>query len=800
MPSASLAILDLGPGSLNTGFASVTLSIGRVGLPIGHRSGGALPSAPGLALALGDWRRAYRQSQRVARPIGRPKAAIATPDQCRSAAKTLSDRLNEWLRSPEFQPIREAWLAQLRPQDPTRLLLQTQDLELWRLPWSAWEFLDRYPALELSYGPSVFGAVAGTESWLSPPIVNANPDAINILAILGDSSGIDLAGDRQVLTQLPQANLTLLEEPDRQALSDRLWEQSWQVLFFAGHSETGEMGKSTVDPGAGYLQINADDCLSLAELRHALKRSIGNGLQLAIFNSCDGLGLARDLADLQIPQLVVMREPVADRVAQLFLTYFLGDLAQGIPLDRALRQSRERLQAIELDYPNASWLPVLVQNPASQSFCWPQPVPIAKPNLAIQPQRGWQRPLRSLLLTLGAAALTIGLRQTGLLDGLERQAYDQLLRLSPIELPDRRILIIEVTEADVDSQPQAQRRGSLSDEALEQLLAKLIPNNPSVIGLDIYRNFAARPQLARQLTADRLVATCRVSSPTEPGIAPPPEVAADRLGFSDLSIDADRVVRRQLLSLAPAVASPCQAHTAFSAQVALQYLAQQGIQLDPSNPDRLRLGPVSLDPIGLDNHNKAPTLFTSWLRSPQTGGYPILLRYRQTGDQPPFDRVSLGDVLAGRLPSGAIADRIILIGTTAQSFRDYSATPLTPEMPGVVLQAHMVSQLVSAALDRRSLLWVWPIGGELVWVGFWSGVGIGTGAILGRFGRGANRWGIGVIGLGAIGGCGYGAMLLGGWIPIVPPAIGLGLGLWGAGLADRFADRFSSPQSRPAEL
>jgi CHASE2 domain-containing sensor protein len=267
-----------------------------------------------------------------------------------------------------------------------------------------------------------------------------------------------------------------------------------------------------------------------------------------------------------------------------------------------------------------------------------------------------------------------------------------------------------------------------------------------------------------------------------------------------LSIDTDRVVRRQLLSLAPAIASPCQAHTAFSAQIALQYLAQQGIQLDPSQPDRLTLGPVSLDPIGLDNHNKAPTLFTSWLRSPQTGGYPILLRYRQTGDQPPFDRVSLRDVLAGRLQPAAIQDRIILIGTTAQSFRDYSATPLTPEMPGVVLQAHMVSQLVSAALDRRSLLWVWPIGGELIWVVFWSGFGIEAGAILGRFGRGNNRWGLGSIGLGLIAGCGYLAMILGGWIPIVPPAIGLGFGLWGDGLADRFTDRLSPPQSRLGDL
>jgi hypothetical protein len=197
-PIASLAILDLGPGSLSAGFASVSLSIGRVGLPIGHRSGGALPPNLELGAALAEWRRAYRDSQRAGRPIGRPKAAITTPDHCRSAARVLGDRLNAWLRSPEFRPIREAWLAQLRPQDPTRLILQT-DLELWRLPWSAWEFLDGYPALELSYGPPVFGSPGGpidSQPFNRDSLTPIAPAAINILAILGDSSGIDLAGDR----------------------------------------------------------------------------------------------------------------------------------------------------------------------------------------------------------------------------------------------------------------------------------------------------------------------------------------------------------------------------------------------------------------------------------------------------------------------------------------------------------------------------------------------------------------------------------------------------------------------------
>jgi hypothetical protein len=73
----------------------------------------------------------------------------------------------------------------------------------------------------------------------------------------------------------------------------------------------------------GKLEINPQESISIEQLKNSLKAAIRQGLQLAIFNSCDGLGLARELADLQIPQLIVMREPVPDGVAQAFLTSFL---------------------------------------------------------------------------------------------------------------------------------------------------------------------------------------------------------------------------------------------------------------------------------------------------------------------------------------------------------------------------------------------------------------------------------------------------------------------------------------------
>jgi hypothetical protein len=101
-----------------------------------------------------------------------------------------------------------------------------------------------------------------------------------------------------------------------------------------------------------------------------LKRAIAQGLKLAIFNSCDGLGLADYLADLQIPQTIVMREPVPDRVAHEFLKNFLVAFSDNQLFNESVRLAREQLQALEDLYPCASWLPVIYQNPAEIPLIW----------------------------------------------------------------------------------------------------------------------------------------------------------------------------------------------------------------------------------------------------------------------------------------------------------------------------------------------------------------------------------------------------------------------------------------------
>jgi CHAT domain len=110
--------------------------------------------------------------------------------------------------------------------------------------------------------------------------------------------------------------------------------------------------------------------LTIEELKDVLSTAIARNLHLAIVNSCDGLGLARHLADLHLPQMIVMRELVPDRAAQEFLQSFLRYYSNGKSLYVSVRQARKHLQSIESDFPSASWLPVIWQNPAELPLTW----------------------------------------------------------------------------------------------------------------------------------------------------------------------------------------------------------------------------------------------------------------------------------------------------------------------------------------------------------------------------------------------------------------------------------------------
>jgi CHASE2 domain-containing sensor protein len=748
-----LVILRLDGDFEHQGFR-VALEIGSEGDRPTIEIAGALPPNLDLVRHLRQWQQSYRQlggSNRITPQGIIYGGSVNRMEDCRQEAQALQACLLAWLGAKSFHAVDQRLREALDRQESIRVLIRTANNELRQLPWHLWDLIERYPKAEIALSAPTAEKVEAQSKAIAQ-------GKVRILAILGNRTGIDIEADRKILKRLPKADVTFLVEPQRQQINHQLWDQHWDMLFFAGHSQTeGDKGR---------IYLNAQESLTLDELKYGLRQAIAKGLQLVIFNSCDGLGLAYELEQLCLPQIIVMREPVPDQVAQAFLKHFLAAFAQGDSLYLAERRARERLQGLEGEFPCASWLPVLCQNSMELPPTWHAWCHGTAPTHPVKP-----RILKLSHILLASAIVTsllMGVRLLGWLQPLELKAFDQMLRLRPDEGPDQRLLVVAITDNDIRTHERG--RGSLSDRTLNRLLAQLEQYQPRAIGLDLYRDFTVEPgqrSLATRLKqTPKLIAICKASDNESnfDGVAPPPEVPPNRLGFSDFVKDADGVIRRQLLFMTPDLASPCAAPYAFSTELAFRYLAAAAITPHFTANQDLQLG---------------TTVFQR-LRS-RTGGYQgldargsqILLNYRSL--RKPAEQVTLTQILTKQINLEAVKDRIVLIGVTARSSGDYWSTPRgagpLEEMPGVMIHAQMVSQMLNAVLNQRSLLWTWSQWGEVSWILVWSLVG---GVLAWRMRSPLYFCIVLVMTAGALYGACYSILLAqSGWVPFVPSVLAL---------------------------
>ncbi|NMF62170.1 ABC transporter substrate-binding protein [Brasilonema octagenarum] len=356
-------IFEIGEGSVETGFP-VRVRIGEQGRPDSENFSGRLPPALLVKRNYENWQTIYRHLP-VNWLITLPESQItnvSTIEACNQAAQDFLSSFNEWLNKPSVRQLERRISRRVDNWKNTRFILQTQDSLLQRLPWHLWDFFqldDDQPEIVVSPEYELSNKKLKTQQLTTP---------VKILAVLGYGHGIDIQQDLQALGQiLPGAIIEPLREPSCPGLRNKLWTPSWDILFFAGHS------CSQQDASCGEIQINANESLPLDNLRNTLKHAVQKGLKLAIFNSCDGLGLARNLADARISYTIVMREPVPDIIAQHFLEYFLTAFAAGESLYASVQQARARLQEEwENQYPCASWLPVIFQNTAAAELKYPR--------------------------------------------------------------------------------------------------------------------------------------------------------------------------------------------------------------------------------------------------------------------------------------------------------------------------------------------------------------------------------------------------------------------------------------------
>jgi WD40 repeat protein/energy-coupling factor transporter ATP-binding protein EcfA2 len=342
-------------GALNSGFR-VNLTISNDGETAKLTINGELPSACEIIQISQSWRSIYRSLYGISRiqPKGARNVNVEALNQdFNQKSQDLLSNFNTWLSSESLLRVKND-LEKLNKQDEIRVIISTNCQELRKLPWHLWDILQQYYYTEV--------ALSAPDAERGERIYR---DKARILIVLGDSTGIDVEADRRLLEKYcSNGEIILLKEPSREKLIYYLQDNlGWDMLFFSGHSQT--QGKQ------GQIFLNKDDSLTIAQLSDALQIAIKKGLQIAFFNSCDGLGIASELEQLNIPQVIVMREPVPDKVAQEFLKYFLEEFTGGKSLYISVKNARNKLRDnLDTQFPCASWLPVIVQNQLETPPTW----------------------------------------------------------------------------------------------------------------------------------------------------------------------------------------------------------------------------------------------------------------------------------------------------------------------------------------------------------------------------------------------------------------------------------------------
>ena len=420
------------------------------------------------------------------------------------AEARLLNQFHHWLRSAELFDIRSTIARTSQAVETNqfdnqvaivRVFLTCTPLELARFPWEAWEI-----------GAADFASAASIRVIRCPGTIrsavglNAVPrHRARILAVMGDDTGLNFQADRSAVQSLskvaevtfvgwqPGQSAVVVKEQVRSAITDGA---GWDVLFFAGHSNETELtgGELGVAPGVS---------IAIQELAASLAIAQKRGLQVAIFNSCSGLSIAESLIDLGFSQVAVMREPIHNRVAQVFLLRFLRSLADYHDVHESLLAACQYLRMEKnLTYPSAYLVPSLFCHPGAPLFR------IAR--LAWQQQiRAWL-PTRWESIAMGiciALSLTPKVQEMLLdrrvwMQAVYRQVTGQIP--PPATAP---VALIQIDETSVRRDARIATPTPINRSYLADLIQQLSKQKTSIVGIDylLDRPVGEEPKLSQAL-------------------------------------------------------------------------------------------------------------------------------------------------------------------------------------------------------------------------------------------------------------------------------------------------------------
>jgi len=300
--------------------------------------------------------------------------------------------------------LRDSWITAQgiaqNHQQVLRLRLGLKDNRLARLPWEVMHAGDR----PLATGPYVAfsryqSGLLTTSRLPSRNLPQQSEDGIvRVLMVLAsptDQTRLGLLKQEALRlqaelhrhlsrpsdnSQLPEIELTLLDQPGREELTQALEQGRYQVLHYSGHSDLGPNGGEIylVSSRTGLTEtLSGDDLAGLL---------VNNNIQMAVFNSCWGAytatsntteetgerNLTESLVRRGIKCVLAMSERIPDEVALTLTQLLYRNFSQGYPVDLCVSRVRQGLISAYGSHQTYWALPILYLQPEFDGFLGPE--------------------------------------------------------------------------------------------------------------------------------------------------------------------------------------------------------------------------------------------------------------------------------------------------------------------------------------------------------------------------------------------------------------------------------------------
>ncbi len=309
--------------------------------------------------------------------------------------------LGQQLYNALFQgTLRDSWITAQgiaqNHQQVLRLRLGLKDTRLARLPWEVMHFGDRpvatgaYIAFS-RYQSGINGASRLPSTNMPMPLDEGGIRVLMAIASPTDQVRLSLLKQEAIKLQaelhylesgnyLPQIQLTLLEQPGREELTQALEQGRYHVLHYSGHSNLGPNGGEIylVSSRTGLTEtLSGDDLAGLL---------VNNNIQMAVFNSCLGAyaptsdtiadtgerNLTESLVKRGIRSVLAMSERIPDDVALTLTQLFYRNLARGYAVDLCVSRMRQGLVTSYGAHQMYWALPILYLQPEFDGYLSPE--------------------------------------------------------------------------------------------------------------------------------------------------------------------------------------------------------------------------------------------------------------------------------------------------------------------------------------------------------------------------------------------------------------------------------------------